>query len=72
MEPSGRNRWAERPWLEGKTWVPTPWAGEFGDYISLPTSAEVYWELPAGRYVYWRGTVTSAELLDAPFPLGSA
>jgi hypothetical protein len=68
---------AVRPRLDGKTWVPTPWAGEFGDYkmlsgIRLPTSAEVYWELPAGRYVYWRGTVTSAELLDAPFPLGSA
>jgi hypothetical protein len=62
---------AERPRLDGKTWVPTPWAGEFGDYkilsgIRLPTSAEVYWELAAGRYVYWRGTVTSAELLTRP------
>ena len=48
---------AERPRLDDKTWIPTPWAGEFGDYkvlsgIRLPTSAEVYWELPAGRYVY--------------------
>jgi hypothetical protein len=63
---------ATRPRLDGKSWVPTPWAGEFGDYkvlsgIRLPTSAEVYWELPAGRYVYWRGRVTSAELLDTPF-----
>jgi hypothetical protein len=63
---------ATRPRLDGKTWVPTPWAGEFGDYkvlsgIRLPTSAEVYWELPAGRYVYWRGRVTSAEPLDTPF-----
>jgi hypothetical protein len=63
---------ATRPRLDGKNWVPTPWAGEFGDYkvlsgIRIPTSAEVYWELPVGRYVYWRGRVTSAELLDTPF-----
>ena len=68
---------AERPLLDGKTWVPTPWAGEFGDYkvlsgIRLPTLAEVYWELPEGRYVYWRGTVTWAELLDAPSQIARA
>lgn len=54
-----------------KSWVPTPWAGEFRDYqllagIRIPTWAEVYWELDSGRFVYWRGTVASAELLDEP------
>ena len=53
----------------GKRWVPTPWAGEFRDYellggIRIPTRAEVYWDLDSGRFVYWRGRVTSAELLD--------
>jgi hypothetical protein len=63
---------ARRPRLDGKTWVITPWAGEFSDYkqlggVRLPTSAVAYGELPTGRYVYWRGTVTSVELLDEPF-----
>lgn len=54
-----------------KTWVRTPWAGEYSDYqvlggIRIPTSAEVYWNLDSGRFVYWRGTVTSVELLDQP------
>jgi hypothetical protein len=49
--------------------------GHFADYqtfgaIRVPTSAETYWELPEGRYVYWRGTVTSAQLLDRPFQRG--
>lgn len=53
-------------------WIATPWGGRFGDYqtlggIRLPTSGEAYWDLPAGRYVYWRGTVLSAALLDEPF-----
>lgn len=44
---------------------PTPWAGAFSDYavlggFRLPTSAEVWWDLPAGRYVYWRGRVLTA------------
>jgi hypothetical protein len=52
-----------------KRWVPTPWAGEFRDYkvlggIRIPTAAEAYWELESGRFVYWRGRVTAAELLD--------
>ena len=57
-----------RPFLDGKTIVPTPWGGEFGEYASfagirVPTFAEVWWELPEGRFVYWRGTVTSLELI---------
>jgi hypothetical protein len=53
-------------------WLATAWGGHFGDYqtlggMRLPTAGEAYWELPEGRYVYWRGTVTSAEALDEPF-----
>jgi len=53
-----------RPRLIGKRTVPTPWAGELGDYerlggIRVPTRAEVRWELDEGPFVYWRGTVTS-------------
>jgi len=59
----------------GREWVPRPWGGNFGDYqalggIRIPTRGEAYWELPEGRYVYWRGTVTSGHLLDRPFRRG--
>jgi hypothetical protein len=59
-----------RPRPVGKTFVPTPWAGEFRDYALLggtriPTTAEVCWELPRGPFVYWRGRVCSVELLYA-------
>ena len=45
-----------------------PWAGTFGDYallggVRVPTRAEVSWKLDDGPFVYWRGTVTSLELL---------
>lgn len=47
-------------------WVRTPWAGEFASYewlggTRIPTRAEVSWELESGRFVYWRGRITSAE-----------
>lgn len=50
----------------GDAWVATPWGGDFGDYrgfggIRVPASGEAWWELPEGRFVYWRGTVTSVE-----------
>jgi hypothetical protein len=53
-----------RPYLKGKTVVPTPWGGVFGGYrelggIRLPTTAEVSWELPEGPFTYWRGEITS-------------
>jgi hypothetical protein len=56
----------------GNEWLPTPWGGRFSDYktlggIRVPTSGEAYWELPERRYVYWRGRVLSAALLDDPF-----
>jgi hypothetical protein len=60
----------------GKEWLPTPWGGRFRDYATLggvrvPTTGEAYWELPEGRYVYWRARVTSVELFDAPFSTDS-
>jgi hypothetical protein len=50
-------------------WVETPWGGEFGDYdtlggVRVPTRGEAHWELPEGRYTYFRGRVTSLQLLD--------
>ena len=53
-------------------WEATAWGGAFREYaqlgsLRLPTAGAAYWELPEGRYVYWRGTVTSAELLEQPF-----
>jgi hypothetical protein len=45
-----------------------PWAGTFDDYallggVRVPTRAEVSWELDDGPFVYWRGALTSLELL---------
>lgn len=56
----------------GKAWVTAPWRGEVGEYavlggVRVPSHAEVSWELESGPYVYWRGRVTSVELLDEPF-----
>jgi hypothetical protein len=55
-----------------KRWVQRPWGGEFGEYARLggfriPTEAQAYWDLEQGRFVYWRGRVNSAEVLDEPF-----
>lgn len=49
-------------------WCRTPWGGEFRGYAELgglwlPTRGEAYWELPEGRYVYWRGEILSAEIV---------
>lgn len=57
-----------RPRPVGKTFVPTSWGGGFSDYTSfhgtrIPVSGEAWWELPQGRFVYWRGTVTQVELI---------
>ncbi|HSD23890.1 MAG TPA: DUF6544 family protein [Solirubrobacterales bacterium] len=56
-----------RPRLAGKTAIETPFSGSFGDYVELggvraPGGAEVSWELPEGRFTYWRGEVTSLEV----------
>ena len=49
---------------EGKSWVETPWGGDFDDYtvlggVRLPAAAQVYWEHEGERFVYWRGRVLS-------------
>jgi hypothetical protein len=53
-------------------WRATPWGGEFRDYaqigpLYLPNAGEAYWELDGGRYVYWRGSITGAALVDEAF-----
>jgi hypothetical protein len=62
-----------RSYRKGREWVQTPWAGEFSRYeilggMRLPSEAEVYWDLPERRFVYWRGHVTAAEVLEEAFP----
>ena len=46
--------------------VPRPWGGVFGDYavmggVRIPSSGEVSWDLPDGRFTYWRARVTGIE-----------
>lgn len=57
----------DRPRQEGTQFVERPWSGAFGDYrelggVRVPTRAEVAWELPDGRFTYFRGLVTGLEL----------
>jgi hypothetical protein len=59
-----RSASAVRPRLGDKTAIDTPWVGKFGDYVEfggirVPEWAEVGWDLPEGRFTYWRGQVTS-------------
>jgi hypothetical protein len=54
-----------RPMDAGSSFIPTPWGGTLSDYATLggmriPTRAEAYCDLEHGRFVYWRGQVTSA------------
>lgn len=58
--------------FDANGWARTPWGGEFRAYATIggllvPTAAEVYWELDSGRFTYWRGRLTSIELVDEPF-----
>lgn len=58
-----------RPFAVGKTLVPTPWGGDFSDYASfngtrVPTYGQAWWELPEGRFVYWRGHINALELIE--------
>lgn len=57
-----------RPFPAGKRSIPTRWGGDFGEYRDLagtcvPASGEAWWELPQGRFVYWRARVTALELV---------
>lgn len=56
-----------RPRAVGKGTVDTPFSGEYGEYgvlggVRVPTTAEVGWNLPEGRFVYFRGRLTELEL----------
>ena len=58
-----------RPFAVGETFVPTPWGGDFSDYASfngtrVPTYGQAWWELPEGRFVYWRGQINALELIE--------
>ena len=57
-----------RGYDDGKTTVMRPWGGIFSEYrrfagIRVPTRAEVSWQLPAGRFTYFRGVLTDLEPL---------
>lgn len=58
-----------RPMPVGKTFVATPWGGDFGEYrdfagTRVPSLGEAWWDLPEGRLVYWRGRITAVEPVD--------
>jgi hypothetical protein len=51
--------------------VPTPWEGSWSRYelrdgMRVPIEGEVAWMLPAGRWPYWRGRITSIAYEFAP------
>jgi hypothetical protein len=53
-----------RPFPVGKAFVARRWGGDFGEYeefagIRAPSSGEAWWELPEGRFVYWRCRITA-------------
>jgi hypothetical protein len=50
----------------GDSQVSTPFEGRFADYeriagMMIPTTGEVAWLLPEGRYAYWRARIVHAE-----------
>jgi hypothetical protein len=54
--------------VPGGTFSPTAWGGDFSDHadfdgLRLPAAAETWWDLPEGRFVYWRGRVTGMTAL---------
>lgn len=59
-----------RPRPVGRTFVATPWGGDFGDYrdfggVRAPSFGQAWWDLAEGRFVYWRGAVTALELITS-------
>jgi hypothetical protein len=60
---------ANRPRSVGKRSERTPWGGAFSSYrrigdIRIPTEVEVWWDLPEGRFRWFRGEVTGYEVDD--------
>jgi hypothetical protein len=43
-----------------------PVAGATFGGVRVPARGEAGWDLPEGRFVYWRGRVIGVELLDRP------
>ncbi len=44
----------------------TPWSGRYGSYgerngMRIPLEAEVSWDLPGGRFTYWKARITQLE-----------
>jgi hypothetical protein len=74
FDPTGDIRAVEtaaRPGQVDGHEVNAGWGGRFSDYawlggIRVPTRGEVYWDLTDGRFVYWRGKVTTVELRSEP------
>jgi hypothetical protein len=57
-----------RPFPVGKSFERRRWGGDFGEYTDfggtrVPAFGEAWWELPEGRFVYWRGRITMLELV---------
>jgi len=57
-----------RPHKEDGDYVPRPWGGTYSDYevlggVRIPTRGEVSWDLPEGRFTWFRGEVTSLKTL---------
>jgi hypothetical protein len=60
---------AQRPRMEAAN-TTTPWIGSYGDYrkvsgVLIPTRGEVGWELSTGLFTYWRGEITSLEVIGS-------
>ncbi|MDJ0973300.1 MAG: hypothetical protein QNJ98_02410 [Planctomycetota bacterium] len=61
-----RARMPARPRSVGKRFEPTPWLVSYGPLedragVRVPMSGEAAWELPEGRFTYWRGRITAYE-----------
>ncbi len=62
-EVRSEHRWKE----EQGRFVARPWGGRFFDYreaggMRIPMRGEVFWLLPEGEFVYWRGRIESIEV----------
>jgi hypothetical protein len=56
--------------VSGKRFALGDWSAEFGDYrqfgdLRMPESGSVSWDLPDGRFTYWRGEIVDAGLITA-------
>lgn len=58
----------DRPHEEGGRLIPRPWVGRFFDHVDIdghlvPRRAEASWVLEDGPFAYWRGEVTTFEVV---------